>query len=161
MQSTGWLTGPWITLPSQPAYVHFNDLIKTRITQSPNTFFCFLIVYLDVSVIKHPKGPDLLGKAGGNSEGMAESLKEVVFALQEVPHIQNKVHELWCIRLKNCITINYSKYIFIWNGFEHNRRKGGVHCAPPRALLMYLNGYKCLNWHIVHMRHQDELQKSL
>lgn len=39
--------------------------------------------------------------------------------------------------------------------------KGGVHCAPPRALLMYLNGYKCLNGHIVHMRHQDKLQKSL
>lgn len=26
---------------------------------------------------------------------------------------------------------------------------------------MYLNGYKCLNRHVVHMRHQHELQKSL
>lgn len=45
-------------------------------------------------MIKHPESPDLLGKAGGNSEGMAERLEEVIFALQEVRHIQDKVHEL-------------------------------------------------------------------
>lgn len=45
-------------------------------------------------MIEHPEGPDLLGKARRNGEGKAERLKEVVFALQEVRHVQNKVHEL-------------------------------------------------------------------
>lgn len=65
---------------------------------------CFLSVYLDVSMIKHPEGPDLLRKAGWDSKGMTERLKEVVFALQEVRHIQDKVHELQYIKVKNCIT---------------------------------------------------------
>lgn len=77
-------------------HVRFNDFIKIGISRSPNAYnqFCFLVIYLEVSVIEHPEGPDLLGKAGGNREGMAERLEEVVFALQEVRHVQDKVHEL-------------------------------------------------------------------
>lgn len=63
-------------------------------------------------MIKHPESPDLLGKAGGNSEGMAERLEEVIFALQEVRHIQDKVHELWYMKVKKYITwIKYITYI--------------------------------------------------
>lgn len=52
------------------------------------------MLYLDVSMIKHPQSPDLLRKAGRNCEGMAERLQEVVFALQEIRHVQDKIHEL-------------------------------------------------------------------
>lgn len=55
---------------------------------------CLVVTYLDVSMIKHPERPDLLGKAGGNCESMAERLEEVVFALQEISHVQDKIHEL-------------------------------------------------------------------
>ena len=51
-------------------------------------------MYLDLSMIKHPEGPDLLGEAERNREGVAERLEKVVSALQEVGCIRDKVHEL-------------------------------------------------------------------
>jgi len=45
-------------------------------------------------MIKQPEGSDLLGDAGRNCEGMAERLEKVIFALQEICHVQDKVHEL-------------------------------------------------------------------
>ena len=67
-------------------------------------------------MVEHPEGPDLLGKAGRNGEGVAERLKEVVFALQEVCHVQNKVHELRHTNVKNYITTNHK---------AQQRKKGG------------------------------------
>lgn len=58
------------------------------------TFASWASTHRDMSVIQHPEGPDLLGKAGGDCESVAERLEEVVFALQEVCHVQDKVHEL-------------------------------------------------------------------
>lgn len=45
-------------------------------------------------MIKHPEGSNLLGEGGRNCESLAERLKEVVFALQEICHIQDKVYQL-------------------------------------------------------------------
>lgn len=55
---------------------------------------CLMVIYLDMSMIKHPEGSNLLGEAGRDCESKGERLEEVIFALQKICHIQDKVHYL-------------------------------------------------------------------
>lgn len=71
---------------------HENDLVKIRIGKLIK--LGVIVTYPDISMVKHPEGLDLLGKAGRDCKSMAERLEEVVFTLQEICHVQDKIHEL-------------------------------------------------------------------
>lgn len=103
-------------------------------------------------MVEEPEGPDLLGEAGRDDEGVAKRLQEVIFALQEMCHVQDEVHEL-CTGCVKCSVHNQEYCIF-----------SSVHMTVISLKTLYgfsMFGYNGLNRHVVDARHQHQLQKSL
>lgn len=102
-------------------------------------------------MVEEPEGPDLLGEAGRDDEGVAKGLQEVIFALQEMCHVQDEVHEL-CTGCVKCSLHDQEYCIFT-----------SVHMTvtviPLRTLYGFsMVGYNGLNRYVVNARHQHQLQ---